>query len=426
MKTIARHPRRLTNITSPPPIRPLQFLNTDRRLDKEETAAFTTEVNQGNQTAHHAPRTMPEKRRCPNQDGCPLCESVGLRETATHWNLATATPPTLYDTMPTSGNQMEFYPPSYPHHAPHLIPKKCRGPIHSGCSMCEPIINPNQTTPLLRPLQKQFQINRRATTRTDPRDTKVPQPSPPEGSPLNHPPPQPWSRPNDQDNAHHTKLNDIQRSATTALATATTTLPRTTMLAILMLFKRLLEPSKKPSNTTHSPQPTPGRMEEDADSPSLKALFESMEDMQEEMLEVKATAVCVWPAGAGSYLKGRVNERRDNTGDLVGLMKGALIPGSDHKIDRFEGSIPVKNKQDGSPSFECLFLNFSSKEAADSFCGPALYVPKIKCYEVTVQICQTDGGKKLAQAPMTVHFCLRADIQNSEKILYMGDWHEDR
>ena len=92
-------------------------------------------------------------------------------------------------------------------------------------------------------------------------------------------------------------------------------------------------PSPAARRTAAPPQPAPGRMEEDADSPSLKALFESMEDMQEEMLEVKATAVCVWPAGAGSYLKGRVNERRDNTGDLIGLMKGALIPGSDHKID---------------------------------------------------------------------------------------------
>ena len=157
-------------------------------------------------------------------------------------------------------------------------------------------------------------------------------------------------------------------------------------------------------------------MEDEADSPSLRALFDSMEGMQEEMLEVKATAVCVWPAGAGSYLKGRVNERRDNTGDLIGLMKGALIPGSDYKIDRFEGSIPVKNKQDGSPSFECLFLNFSSKEAADSFCGPTFfYMPKLKCYEITVMIDQTDGGKKLGPSPMTVHFCLRSEIQHTEK-----------
>ena len=79
----------------------------------------------------------------------------------------------------------------------------------------------------------------------------------------------------------------------------------------------------------------------------------------------------------------------------MGLLKEALVPGSDIKIDRFEGSIPVKNKQDGSPNFESLFLNFSSQEAADNFCGHTSYVPKLKCHEVTVVIDQTDGGKKL-------------------------------
>ena len=84
----------------------------------------------------------------------------------------------------------------------------------------------------------------------------------------------------------------------------------------------------------------------------MKALFEGMEEMREELEEVKATAVCVWPAGPGSYLKGRVNEKKENAGTLVQQMKEAITPGTNSKIDRFEGSIPVKNKQDGPAEFE--------------------------------------------------------------------------
>ena len=151
------------------------------------------------------------------------------------------------------------------------------------------------------------------------------------------------------------------------------------------------------------------------DSPSMRALFEGMEEMREELEELKATTVCVWPAGPGSYLKGRVNERKENTGALIHLMKEALIPGADTKIDRFEGSIPIKNKQDGSPDFECLFLNFASLESAVTFCGDPSFMPKLRCHEITVIISQMDGGKKSAPAEMTVHFCLKDDIQNTAK-----------
>jgi hypothetical protein len=126
--------------------------------------------------------------------------------------------------------------------------------------------------------------------------------------------------------------------------------------------------------------------EDNMDSPSMRALFEGMEEMREELEELKATTVCVWPAGPGSYLKGRVNERKENTGALIQLMKEALIPGTDTKIDRFEGSIPIKNKQDGSPDFKCLFLNSASTDATLAFCGDPFYQPKIKCHEVTIHI----------------------------------------
>ena len=151
------------------------------------------------------------------------------------------------------------------------------------------------------------------------------------------------------------------------------------------------------------------------DSPSMKALFEGMEEMREELEEVKATAICVWPAGPGSYLKGRVNEKKENTGTLVQLLKEAVIPGVNTKIDRFEGSIPIKNKQDGSAEFECLFLNFPSLESASAFCGEPFWQPKLNCYEVTVSIAQLDGGKKSPTANMTVHFCLKDDISSTAK-----------
>ena len=131
VKTISRPPRRVTNINPPPPIRPLQFLNTDRSLDEEETAAFTTEVNQGSQTTHHAPQTSPKKCRCPDQGGCPMCESVGLGETASFWNFAIATPPALYNTMPTSGNQMESYPPPAPTMLPTSYQTNADAPIRA-------------------------------------------------------------------------------------------------------------------------------------------------------------------------------------------------------------------------------------------------------------------------------------------------------
>ena len=83
----------------------------------------------------------------------------------------------------------------------------------------------------------------------------------------------------------------------------------------ILITKVLFDNKKGP--TLYPPPHHSHHMDEDADSPSIKALFASMKDMQEAMQEVKATAVCVWPGGPSSYLKGRVNERKDNKGDLV-------------------------------------------------------------------------------------------------------------
>ena len=250
----------------PPPIGPLQTLNSGRRLNVRETAASKTEVNQRNQTKQNQPEPIPLVPPCVNDWNIvhPSEQGKGLRETATNCGTSTAISTPRCDSMRVDGSQMGFHSPAHPHHVPQSTPKKCRCPDHNTHVICEP----NLTSPLFRPPQKH-------------------------------------------------------------LDTATTTPPHTITLAIPMFFKRLLEPTKKATNKVPSPQTAPDNMEDEADSPSLRALFDSMEGMQEEMLEVKATAVCVWPAGAGSYLKGRVNERRDNTGDLIGLMKGALIPGSD-------------------------------------------------------------------------------------------------
>ena len=260
VKTIARHPRRLTNTTSPPPIRPLQFLNTDRRLDKEGTAASATEVNQGSQTTHHAPQTMPEKCRCPSQGGCPVRESVGLRETATQWNPATATPPTLHDTMPTSGYQSGFHFLTPPPNAPHSIPKKSRCPNHCVHLTCERTTNTNQTAPLLRPLQKQYRVHQREQTRTDAREIKVPQPSPPDRKPPEPLPPSIMATPQRTRKHSHLEQNDKQRTTTTAMSTATTThLTRDHASNPRCFSSDCSRPTVKPTNTAHSPQPTPDK-----------------------------------------------------------------------------------------------------------------------------------------------------------------------
>ena len=161
---------------------------------------------------------------------------------------------------------------------------------------------------------------------------------------------------------------------------------------------------------THTPIYTPSGMNrmsdsEEEDSPAMNFISEMLQGQEETLEAARTFSIIIWPdATSTQKIEGWGGERSRNSNGIAkamktaitGSIKGPCISSHPHHIN-------IIDKLDGTPTFQCMRVNFDSRADRNLFCQAKLVISQLRMYNMFPQppLATTFCPQNITQTPIT-------------------------
>jgi hypothetical protein len=152
------------------------------------------------------------------------------------------------------------------------------------------------------------------------------------------------------------------------------------------------------------------------DSPGMDFIGQMVRGHEDTIHAAVTWSIVVWASAESlQNIEGWGGDRSRNVNAISKAMKSAITGETKGpRISSHPHHIDIKNKQDGTPNFKCMRINFDSRADRNLFCQDRLAIKKIRAYAINIQVGQEEGGTTMNASTMTVNWCQEEQVEKKK------------
>ena len=138
---------------------------------------------------------------------------------------------------------------------------------------------------------------------------------------------------------------------------------------------------------------------------------------KEETLQAAITfSIVIWPNHLSTQnIEGYGGDRSRNINAIANAMKKAISGSAKGPcISSHPHHINIIDKQDGTPNFQCMRINFDTRADRNLFCQARLVIPQLRAYQIAIEVGQEDGGTTMNPTRMFANWSKEERVRKKE------------